>query len=76
MAMEGLNGILGLVSVGLEEEEEPLLIKVLSVVFDLVLGHVFMEFVDFFSFVVVVFDLSIVEEATSLFALFCFLLFF
>jgi hypothetical protein len=75
MAMEGLNGILGLVSVGLEEEEEPLLIKVLSVVFDLVLGHVFMEFVDFFSFVVVVFDLSIVEEATSLFTLFCFLLF-
>jgi hypothetical protein len=75
MAMEGLNGILGLVSVGLEEEEEPLLIKVLSVVFDLVLGHVFMEFVDFFSFVVVVFNLSIVEEATSLFALLCFLLF-
>lgn len=75
MAMEGLDGILGFVSVGLEEEQESLLIKVLSVVLDLVLGHVFMEFMDLLSFVVVVLDLSIVEEATSLLALFRFLLF-
>lgn len=66
MVAHGLEGLLGLVGVGLEEEEEPLVAVELLVVDDLVLRHVLVELPDLLPLVLVVFDLSVVEEPGAL----------
>lgn len=60
---------------GLEEEKEALFIKVFPIVLDLILGDVLMEFMNLFLLILVVLDMSIVEESASLLALLRFLLF-
>ena len=76
MCCHGLEGFLGFVGITLEEEEKSLVVVELPVVLALVLGDVVMEFLDFFAFIFVVFDLPVVEEPTAFLAFFCFLLFF
>jgi hypothetical protein len=68
MALHGFEGLLGFVAVGLQEEKQPLLIKEFSVVLDFVFVDVFVELSDFFLFVFVMLNLSVVEESTALLA--------
>jgi hypothetical protein len=75
MGLEGLQCIFGFVAVALKKEQEALLIKKLFVIVDFVFRYVFVEFIDFFALVLVVFNLAEVEETTSFFSLFRFFLF-
>jgi len=61
---------------GLQEEKQPLLIKELFVVLDLVLVNVVIELSDFFLFVIVMLNLSVVEKSTAFLAFFCFFFLF
>lgn len=76
MAGKCLQGLLGFVSMTLEEEEETLLVEELTVVLELVLGHVIMEFVQFLAFILVMQSLSVEEETCALLAFFGLLLLF
>ena len=62
----GFEGLLGFVGVGLQEEEEALVAVELLVVDDLVLCHVLVELSNLLALVLVVFDLSVVEEPRAL----------
>jgi hypothetical protein len=62
--------------VTLKEEEDPLFIEKLIIVFDLALVDVFIELVELFTFVLVMLNLSEVEESGALLAIFCLLFFF
>jgi hypothetical protein len=73
--VKGLDGFFGFIAMGLQEEKEALFIKVFPIVLDLILGDVLMEFMNLFLLILVVFDMSIVEESASLLALLRFLLF-
>jgi hypothetical protein len=65
---EGLERVLGLVAVALQEEQESLFSEELAVVVELVLGDVVVELVQLLAFVLVVQDLSEEEEARALLA--------
>ncbi len=52
----------------LQDKEQSLVIKELSVVFDFMFVNVIIELFDLFEFVVVMFDLSEVEKSSALFA--------
>ena len=70
MCIECLQCFFGFVSMPLEEEEEFLVIKKLSIVVDLVFCYILMKFIYFFAFVFVMLNLSEVEEAGSFLSLF------
>lgn len=76
MTVKGLNSFLGLVTMRLKEKKKPLLVKVISVILNLVFGHVFMKLMNLFSLIFVVLNLPVVEETAPFFALFGLLLFF
>jgi len=60
----------------LQEKQQPLVIKVLLVIVDLVFSNVFMELLNLLAFVLIVLNLSEIEEASSFLALLRFLFFF
>lgn len=70
------EGLLGFVSMTLEEEEEALLVEELAVVLEFVLGHIVMEFMQFLAFILVMQDLSVEEETCALLSFFRLLLLF
>ena len=75
MGLEWLQCIFGFVPVPLKEEQKALLIKVLLIVVDFVFRYVFVEFIDFFALVLVMFNLPVIEETASFFPFLRFLLF-
>jgi hypothetical protein len=74
VGVEGFYGLLGLVAVTLEKEEEALLVEDLTIVVDLVLGHIVVELVQLLPLVFIMLDLAEEEEAGALLAFFCLLL--
>jgi len=75
MAVHGLKSVLGFIAVGLKEKKKALIVEVLLIILDLVLGNIFIELMRFFPFILIMLNLSVIEEPASLLALFCFLLF-
>lgn len=75
VAVKGLDGFLGLISMGLKEEEEALFVKVFPIVLDFVFGDVLMELVNLFSFILIVLDVSVIKESGALLSFFSLLLF-
>ena len=72
----GLERLFGLVLISLQDQEQFLIIKDISIVLDFMLDNVLLEFVHFFNFVLIMFDLPIVEEPCTLFTWLCFLFLF
>lgn len=75
MRVECLEGVFGFVPMPLQKEQEPLLVKELSIVVEFVFSDILVKLVQLFAFVLVMFDLSEKEEAGAFFALFGFLFF-
>jgi hypothetical protein len=60
----------------LEDKEEPLVIEEFSIVLDFMFDGVLFEFLHFFEFVLIVFDLAVVNEPGSFFTWLSFLFLF
>lgn len=74
--LHSLEGLFGLVLVSLEDKEEPLVIEEFSIVLDFMFDGVLFEFLHFFEFVLIVFDLAVVNEPGSFFTWLSFLFLF
>lgn len=75
MIVECLKGFLGLVAVTLQKEEQTLFVEIGLIVLDIVLSDVLVEFLDLFTFIFVMLDLSEIEETSALLALLSLLFF-
>lgn len=69
------DGLFGFIMMPLQEKQQLLIIKVLPVNFDLMLDNVLLKLLDLFELVLVMFNLSVVEESSAFFRELCLLLF-
>ena len=69
MIVERLNGFLGFVAVTLQKEQQTLFVEIGLIILDIVLSDVLVEFLDLFTFIFVMLDLSEIEETSALLAL-------